>query len=131
MSDADYTRLADFRHALRRFLLFSERAAAAEGLTAAQHQALLVIRGRAAGTTTISVLAERLCLKHHTAVELTQRLEAAGLVEKQADPADRRAVILALSPEGAARLERLTLTHKSELGQIGPEILTLLQSLHA
>lgn len=131
MTDGEYEKLADFRYALRRFLQFSEQAAAGEGLTAVQHQALLAIRGREAGTTTIAVLAGRLCLKHHTTVELVQRLETAGLVVKLTAADDRRAVILKLSAEGSRRLERLTLAHRSELRQVGPEILQLLNQLHS
>lgn len=129
LTDADYTRLADFRHALRRFLHFSEEAVAKEMLKPQQHQVLLVIRGREPGTTTIGVLAERLCVKHHTAVELVQRLEAAGLVTKQVSPTDRRAMVLALTPEGSARLERLTRSHRNELKQRGPELLEFLSHL--
>jgi len=129
LSDSDYARLADFRYALRRFMHFSERAAASEGLKPQQHQVLLAIRGRAAGSTTVGVLAERLRLKHHTTVELVQRLEAAGLVTKHAAPGDRRSMVLELTPEGSARLERLSLAHRSELKHLGPEILKLLSTL--
>src|SRR5262245_58201354 len=129
LNDSDYARLADFRYALRRFLHFSERAAAAEGLKPQQHQALLAIRGRAAGSTTVGVLAERLKLKHHTAVELVQRLEAAGLLAKHPSPGDRRSMVLELIAEGSARLERLTLVHRRELKHLGPEIISLLFSL--
>jgi hypothetical protein len=47
LADEDYTALADFRHALRQFLAFSEQAATTCGLTPQQHQALLAIAGRA------------------------------------------------------------------------------------
>lgn len=130
LADADYTKLANFRYALRRFLHFSEQAAAGEKLTPQQHQALLAIRGRATGTTTIGTLAERLCLKHHTVVELVQRLETAGLVTKHTSPEDRRMMVLALTMEGSARLERLSRAHRDELQHLGPEIVNLLASLH-
>lgn len=129
LSDADYKRLADFRYALRRFLQFSENAAAGEMLTPRQHQALLVIRGRTARTTTVGVLAERLCLKHNTAVELVQRLASAGLVSKQASTNDRRAVLLDLTPEGRDRLERLTHANREELKHLGPQLGAFLESL--
>ena len=130
LADADYAKLAEFRHALRQFLFFSEQAAAGEKLTPQQHQALLAIRGRTPGTTTVGVLAERLCLKHHTVVELVQRLESAGLVTKKSSPDDRRAVLLSLTQEGSARLERLSRAHRAELQRIGPEILERLTQLH-
>lgn len=129
LTDSDYKRLADFRYALRRFLHFSERAAAQEGLKPQQHQAMLAIRGREAGTTTVGVLAERLKLRHHTTVELVQRLEVAGLVAKHPAPEDRRAMVLELTPEGSARLERLTRVHRNELKHLGPEISTFLSTL--
>jgi DNA-binding MarR family transcriptional regulator len=129
LTDADYARIADFRHALRKFLSFSEQAAADEGLMPQQHQALLVIRGREAGTTTIGVLADRLCVKHHTAVGLVQRLEAAGLVNKQPSAYDRRVIVLQLTAEGSARLERLTQAHRAELKDLGPEMIALLSKL--
>ena len=129
MADFDYIRLADFRHVLRKFLNFSEKSAAAEGLAPQQHQALLAIRGREAGTTTVGILAERLCLKHHTTVELVQRLEKAGLVAKRPSPSDRRAIILELLPEGEARLDRLSRSHRTELQQLGPELIRHLSSI--
>ena len=44
LSDADYRALAQFRHALRVFLRFSEDEARAEGITPAQHQLPLAPR---------------------------------------------------------------------------------------
>jgi DNA-binding MarR family transcriptional regulator len=131
LSDADYAALADFRHALRRFLEFSENAAAAEGLTPQQHQALLVIRGSAGSRASVGRLAERLRVKHNTAVELGQRLEAAGLIERQVSAEDRRSVLLTLTPLGSRKLETLSLIHRRELSQLSPEILGLFQSLGA
>lgn len=127
--DADYARLADFRYALRRFQSFSEEAAATEAITPQQHQALLMVRGRESGTTSIGILAERLCLRHHSAVELVQRLETAGLVTKDASAADRRVIVLTLTEEGLARLERLSLTHREELRRLGPELIASLSAL--
>ena len=127
--DLDYARLADFRYALRRFQSFSEEAAASEAITPQQHQALLIVRGRKSGTTSIGVLAERLCLKHHTAVELVQRLETAGLLNKSASAGDRRVVVLTLTTEGSARLERLSFTHREELRRLGPELIASLSAL--
>jgi DNA-binding MarR family transcriptional regulator len=129
LSDADYTALADFRHAIRCFLEFSENAAAAEGLTPQQHQALLVIRGTPGSMTNVGRLAERLRVKHNTAVELAQRLEAAGLVSRQSSEDDKRAVLLSLTNLGSTKLETLSLIHRRELGHLSPEILQLLHSL--
>ncbi len=129
LSDADYTRLADFRHALRCFLEFSESAAAREGLTPQQHQALLVIRASEGASATVGRLAGRLRVKHNTAVELAQRLESAGLILRRQSPEDGRAVCLTLTEEGEAKLEILTRVHRAELKQLSPEIMALFRSL--
>jgi DNA-binding MarR family transcriptional regulator len=129
LTDADYVRLADFRYALRRFLEFSEKEAAKEGLTPQQHQALLVIRASPPGAANIARLAERLRIRHNTAVELANRLETAGLVVREASTADRRSVMLRLTEAGESRLEILTRVHRNELRQLGPEIVGLFESM--
>ena len=129
LTDADYERLADFRHALRKFLYFSEQAAGAEGLTPHHSQAMLDIRGSRAGPPNVAILAERLCLKHNTVVELIQRLEKSGLIQKRPSPSDGRAVVLELTREGLKRLDRLALSHATELKHIGPEILNRLSKI--
>lgn len=129
LTDTDYQRLADFRHALRRFLYFSEQAAADEGLTPQQYQAMLAIRGSSAGPPNVVNLADRLCLKHNTVVELIQRLEKSGLIHKQPSPDDGRSVVLGLTDEGLRRLDRLATNHTRELKHIGPEILKLLSKI--
>ena len=130
LTDADYQRLADFRHALRRFLYFSEQAAAAEDLTPQQYQAMLAIRGSSTGPPNVGTLASRLCLKHHSAVELIQRLEKAGLIHKIPSPDDGRAVILELTTDGLKRLGRLAKSHKTALKSIGPEIINQLSQIN-
>lgn len=129
LTEADYMKLADFRYAFRRFLEFSEREAAKEGLTPQQHQALLVIRASPEGAANIGRLAERLRIRHNTAVELANRLEAAGLVTREQSAADRRSVVLSLTAAGSAQLEILTHVHRNELKQLGPEIVGLFQSM--
>ena len=129
LSSADYARIADFRHALLRFLDFSSLAAEEAGLTPRQHQALLVIRGSPAATATVVRLAERLCLRPNTAAEFAQRLEAAGLIFRESCETDRRIVLLTLTPVGEAKLEVLTHAHRRELRQCGPEMAAFLESL--
>lgn len=129
LTTEDYTRLADFRYALRCFLEFSEKAAASQGLTPQQHQALLVIRASQDERANIGRLAERLRLRHHSAVELAKRLELAGLVIRETSLTDRRSVILRLTDEGAGRLEFLTHVHRNELRQLSPEIMALFKSM--
>lgn len=130
-SDADYARLADFRYAVRSYLEFSAKAAEVEGLTPQQHQALLVIRGSVNATANVGRLAERLCLRHNTAVELAQRLETGGYITRQQDEGDRRSVMLALTPAGEEKLEILSQVHRRELRQIGPQMRALFQELTA
>ena len=131
LTDEDYRSLADFRYVLRRFIHFSEQAAAEEDLTPRQHQALLAIRGNREGATNVALLAARLCLKHHTVAELVQRLEKSGLIHKAASAEDGRSVVLSLTAEGQERLNRLTISHRAELKHIGPEIIKRLSKLSA
>lgn len=120
LTDADYVALADFRHLLREFLAFSEGRAAECGLTPQQHQALLAIRGAGSGEVTIGFLADRLILKPHSATGLVDRLEALGLVRREASSADRRRALIALTPKAQALLERLSATHREEIIRLKP-----------
>lgn len=116
LTDRDYRALAEFRHALRQFLAFSEKAAAKAGLTPAQHQALLAIKGMpGAGRVSVGDLARWLGVRHHSCVGLVERLEALGLMRKRADPHDRRRVILKLTARAERRLEALSAVHRDEL----------------
>src|ERR1700749_66862 len=105
LEDGDYAALASFRRALRVFLAFSADAAREAGLTPQQHQAILAVRGFApAGGVTINDLAEQLLFKPQTAVELVDRLEKAGLVQRRRDGEDRRKVLLMLTARADAVL---------------------------
>jgi DNA-binding MarR family transcriptional regulator len=126
---SDYEALAEFRYRLRRFLDFSQSAARAEGLTAQQHQALLAIKGfPGRDQVTVSELAERLLLRHHSAVGLTDRLSRLGLVVRRSDPQDRRRVLVALTAKAAHLLERLSATHLEEIRRLGPSLAALVES---
>ena len=123
----DYKALADFRYEIRRFLNFSEQAARAAGLEPQQHQALLAIKGRTAGfTTTVGVLAERLQIKHHSAVELSRRLEKRGLLRRERGRRDRREVQLNLTARAERLLGKLSLTHRDELRDAEPRLVRAL-----
>ena len=127
---ADYRALAGFRHALRKFLAFSEEAAREVGLTPQQHQALLAIIGSPEpDAVTVGGLAERLLLKHHSAVELVDRLVELDLLKRSKDPADRRRVILKLTGKARGLLVSLSATHLQELRRIRPVLATLLDRL--
>jgi DNA-binding MarR family transcriptional regulator len=131
LGDAEYRALAAFRHALRRFLSFSEAAASAQGLTPQQHQALLAVRGAGAGRLTVGRLAELLQIRPHSAVGLVSRLAAQGLVRREEGNEDRRQVLVALTAEAEALLERLSLAHRDELRRLAPTLRALLAQLEA
>ena len=127
---AQYERLAAFRYALRKFLHFSEQAAADAGLTPQQHQALLAIKGfPGRDWVTIGELAERLQIKHHSAVGLADRLVTEKMVGRQSAKDDRRQVQLALTSRGEAVLKKLSVIHQEQLHRIGPELGKLLEPL--
>lgn len=129
LSDTDYRSLARFRHALRRFVAFSETAARGEGLTPAQHQLLLAIRGHDDPAPSISDIAEVLQVKLHSATELVGRAAANGLVVRSRDPADARRTTLGLTPDGDRRLAALSLVHRDELRRFRDEMNDVLREL--
>lgn len=121
--------LAEFRFTLRRFLHFSEEAAGRVGLKPQQHQLLLQIAGAPVGTvTSVGYLAERLALRHHSVVELGNRCEEAGLIERKRDPENRRHVVLQLTEEGNRVLRRLSRDHSRELNELAPQLLDALKT---
>jgi DNA-binding MarR family transcriptional regulator len=116
ISDDDYRRLLEFRDGVRRFLHWSQDQARAVGLTAAQHQLLLAVRGHDTSTApTIGDVAAHLLVRHHSAVELVGRAEAAGLLARQTDDQDHRVVRLSLTELGSHRLSELSALHLEEL----------------
>lgn len=129
IADADYALLAEFRHTLRRFLVFSEDKAASFGLTPQQHQALLAIRAAPGGRASIGFVAERLILKPHSASGLADRLEAQGLLVRTPSPDDRRQSLLALTDKARGALAGLSATHREELRRLRPMLTELLARL--
>jgi DNA-binding MarR family transcriptional regulator len=126
ITDADYQRLLELRTGIRRFLHWSEEQALATGLTAMQHQLLLAIRGHADRRgPTIGEVADALIVRHHSAVGLADRAEAAGLVRRRVDAADHRIVRLTLTAPGRRRLGRLSALHLEELDRLGPQLRAL------
>ena len=128
---ADYRVLAEFRYQIRRFLRFSEQAVRRLGLESAQHQLLLAIKGSPCGekTATITDLAERLQIQHHSAVELVDRLAKRGLVERSRDKLDHRKVFIHLTAAGEAALENLSVSHLDDLRCNGPALAESLQRI--
>ena len=120
--------LADFRHALRQFLHFSEQAAFEAGIHPQQHQLMLQVAGAASGATvTVAYVAERLGLRHNSSVELVDRSVSEGLVVRQEDPADRRRAIVRLTRKGELLLDRLAGDHARELTVMAPRLIENLQ----
>jgi len=123
---ADFALLADFRHELRRFALFSEAEAQAQGLAPQQHQALLAIKASPVAPT-VTDLAQRLCIKTHSAAELVSRLVQTGLVTRTKDPADGRRMPLRLTPQAERALDALARAHLEQLQNIRPLLRGLLE----
>ena len=128
----DYQLLAEFRYLLARFLAFSTEAARAAGLAPRQHQALLAIKGYPGGAqVTVGDLAERLGIRHHSAVGLVDRLVESGYLVRRVDDRDRRRAILLLTPSGEKALAALSAAHREELHRIAPLLGPLLSQLGA
>jgi DNA-binding MarR family transcriptional regulator len=117
----EYENLLAFRTSLRQFLHWSHSQAQTVGLTPAQHQLMVAVKGHPDGKDpAISDLAGYLLLRHHSAVELVGRAAAAGLVERHPDAEDRRIMRIRLTADGEARLSRLTPAHLGELRTLAP-----------
>jgi DNA-binding MarR family transcriptional regulator len=126
----DYHALARFRYQLRLFLAFRETAAQELGLTPRQHQALLGIKGFAGpGPASIGDLARFLLIRHHTAVELVNRMTKLGLLSRVADADDGRRVLVRLTKKGEQRLQALSSTHIEELRSVNRALAKFLRSL--
>lgn len=117
LTDADFARLLAFRDGLRRFLHWSDDQAKVVGLTGAQHQLLLAIRGHGSRPS-IGEVAEHLLLRHHSVVELVDRAASAGLVERIDDPDDQRVVRLRLTRTGERKVAALAAAHLEELSRL-------------
>lgn len=130
LKPADYRNLAEFRALLRRFLVFSEQAARAAGLSPQQHQALLAIKGFPGDEMpTVSDLAGQLCIKHHSTVGLVDRLVKAGHIRRRQDESDRRRVTLTLTSSGERLLAELSAAHRRELRMLKPSLEGILAAI--
>lgn len=130
LSLADYRALAEFRYQIRKFFSFSDQAVLAAGLERGQYQLMLAIKGIPVGTRPrIRDLANRLAIHHNSAVELINRLEAGGYVQRQRGEDDRREVLLALTPKGEKVLAELAFHHHEELREAAPRLVAALRSV--
>jgi DNA-binding MarR family transcriptional regulator len=127
--DAGYRQLAEFRRCIRKFLHFSEEVARAKGMEPQQHQLLLAIKGLPKDARpTIAALSRQLYLRHHSTVELVNRLEERGAVKRRHSTEDRRQVLVEITRQGEDLLHQLSLLHWEELRVSGP---ALSEALHA
>ncbi len=119
-----FRELALFRHKLRTFLRFSERAARAAGITPQQHQLMLGIAGfTGTGKVNISEIAAFLQERHNSVVGLVDRAAQSGLVRRAEDPEDRRVVVVSLTARGEKILKALSLLHHEELQRLRRDFL--------
>lgn len=128
----DYEALAAFRYHIRRFLHFSEQAARLSEIEPQQHQLLLAAKGYGGSPEegpTIGYLADRLQIRHHSAVELIDRMVAQGLVQRLQCSKDRRQVIVCLTRYGDRILKKLSTEHIRELRETGPALVAALEAI--
>jgi DNA-binding MarR family transcriptional regulator len=123
----DYAALAEFRYRIRLFLTASEKAARAAGIEPEQYQLLLAVRGMPDGrSATIQALAERLQVRHNTAVERIDRMANLGLLKRLRRKDDRRSVIVELTARGIRVFEKLARQRLHETRESGPELVEAL-----
>lgn len=126
----DLRALAAFRYELRRFLAFSEAAARDAGIEPQQHQLLLAVGGLPVGQRpNVRTIAERLCVQHHTAVALVDKVEEHGWVKRERSGEDKREVLLRLTDAGRDLLQRLSRLHRRQLQSVGPEMVAALGAI--
>lgn len=129
-SQVDYWTLAELRYHIRRFLRLREVAARRAGVEPQRYLLLLQVKGLSGRqASTIGVLAERLQLRHHSVVELVDRLVKLGMVARRRDNPDRREVLVVLRPKGEAVLKKLALFSLRELRTEGPALMSALNRL--
>jgi DNA-binding MarR family transcriptional regulator len=130
ITTAEYQALAELRYRIRKFVREGDEVAAAAGLEPQQYLLLLMIRGIPEGQeATVRALAERLALKHHSVVELIDRLEAHGYVRRNRSREDRRSVLVSLLPRGEKMLEQVAQHRISELRSSGASLVDAIRAL--
>lgn len=131
ITKTEYEALAEFRYTLRLFTSFSEHAAKELGIAPQQYQALLAIKGFPGHEQiTIRELAERLQIKHHSAVGLVNRLEEEKMIRRTPDRNDRRRVFVSLTRRGLSILGKLSHVHREELRRLTPQLRMLLKKIN-
>ncbi|PYS08076.1 MAG: MarR family transcriptional regulator [Acidobacteria bacterium] len=127
---ADYRALAEFRYELRRYLALSDQAARFAGLHPGQYRFLLMLKGLPDGIEpTIGNLAERLGLRHHSTVELVDRLEKRGFIYRERNERHRSFVFVRIAPKGESILRKIVASRKVDLKKAGPVLVEALNTL--
>jgi DNA-binding MarR family transcriptional regulator len=127
---AEYRALSELRFLIRRFLNDGENAARSAGLEPQQYLGLLTMCGMPPDKqTTISNFADRLQIRHHSAVELVDRTEKRGLCRRERSKTDRRHVLIRVTPRGEKLLNRLVQHRIAELQVTGPQLARALAAL--
>lgn len=130
ISTAEYQALAELRYRIRTFVREGDEVATAAGLEPQQYLLLLMIRGIPEGReATVRTLAERLALKHHSVVELIDRMETHGYVRRCRSREDRRSVLVSLLPRGEKMLEQVAQHRIGELRASGAALVNAISSL--
>ncbi len=130
ITSAEYRALAELRYLIRKFVGEGDAAARAAGLEPQQYLLLLALRGLPEGQeATIRTLADRLALKHHSAVELIDRLEVHGYVRRSRNRDDRRRVLVTLLPRGEKLLEQVARDRIGELRASGAALVSAISAL--
>jgi DNA-binding MarR family transcriptional regulator len=130
ISSAEFRALAELRYRLRHFLKEGDAAARVAGLEPQQYLMLLAIRGLSPDMSSkIQTLADRLALKHHSAVELVDRLEQRGYVRRTRSREDRRQVLVSLLARGEKVLEKVVQQRIGELRANGRELVQAIDAL--
>jgi DNA-binding MarR family transcriptional regulator len=125
-----YRALAELRYRILRFLRDGDAAARAVGLQPQQYLMLLSIRGLPQdGEATIRTLAGRVALKHHSTVEIIDRLEEHGYVRRSRRGDDRRLVMVSLLPRGERVLEGVVRHRITELRSNGRQLVRAINHL--
>jgi DNA-binding MarR family transcriptional regulator len=130
VTHSDYQALAEFRYQIRRYLAVSDQAAESAGVPSKQYQLLLALKGLPEGMeATITNLADRLGIRHHSAVELVDRLEKRSLVRRERSDVHRSFVFVRITKEGDNMLRKLVASRKTDLKIAGPILVKALTTL--
>ncbi|HEY2455859.1 MAG TPA: MarR family transcriptional regulator [Candidatus Acidoferrum sp.] len=126
----EYRGLAELRYRIRRFVQEGDETIRKAGLEPQQYLLLLAIKGLPAGQeATIRTLAERLSLRHHSTVELVDRMEARTYVKRTRAREDRRQVLVSLQPRGEKLLEQVVEQRIVELRSNGRALVGAISNL--